>query len=81
MFKLINMKKIDTKYNQEFLCNFNFIKNRKDINKQKINILYYLEHMDLSMFTNDSIYIVNNDEELEVLLDYFYNNKDFLEVL
>lgn len=68
------------KYENDFLDNFNIVYDIKELSKEKdYNILIDIDYKYTDKITNQDVYIIHSILELENVLDFFYDNIEFLE--
>ena len=72
--------RILNKYENDFLDNFNIVYDIKELSKEKdYNILIDIDYKYTDKITNQDVYIIHSILELENVLDFFYDNIEFLE--
>lgn len=68
------------KYENDFLDNFNIVYDIKKLSKEKnYNILIDKDYKYTDEISNQDVYIIHSILELENILDFFYDNIEFLE--
>ena len=78
-----NTKKILEKYEDDFLNNFQIMEISLNSTKDnsKINIMLDFNSIYTSILSNENIYIVYSEEQLDNILEYFYNRREVLEYI
>ena len=72
--------RILNKYENDFLDNFNIVYDIKKLSKEKnYNILIDKDYKYTDEISNQDVYIIHSILELENILDFFYDNIEFLE--
>lgn len=80
-----NIRNILEKYEDDFLDNFNInydiLKLETNKDNGKINIMLDFNSIYTSILSNENIYIVYSEEQLDNILEYFYNRREVLEYI